>query len=125
MRAEPVKIAEPGHGFRAGLGRGRGAFDAVLRIERENLIDLVGRETADFNRRVDENELVELQPQRLEVPFALLRQPVDRQPEKPPFAVVEMTDPDAGQAIEAEKPYTLDDGLAVDNFVIRTNQDRL
>ena len=75
------------------------------------MIDLVGRETADFNGRVDENELVELQPQRLEVPFALLRQPVDRQPKKPPFAVVEMTDPDAGQAIEAEKPYTLDDGL--------------
>ena len=36
-----------------------------------------------------------------------------------------MTDPDAGQAIEAEKPHTLDDGLAVDNFVIRTNQDWL
>ncbi len=125
VRAEPVKVAEAGHGFHAGLGRERGAFDAVVRIERENLIDLVGRETADFNRRIDENELVELEPQRLEVPFALLRQPVDRQPEKPSFAVVEMSDPDARQAIEAEKPHTLDDRLAVDNFVIRTNQDRL
>jgi hypothetical protein len=36
-----------------------------------------------------------------------------------------MADPDAGQAVEAEKPYTFGDDLAVDNFVIRTNQDRL
>jgi hypothetical protein len=95
VRAEPVKVADAGHGFRAGLRRQRGAFDAIVRIERENMIDLVGCETADFNRRVNENELVELQPQRLEVPFAILRQPVDRQPEKPPFALVEMTDPNA------------------------------
>ena len=69
MRAEPVKVADAGHGFRAGLGRERGAFDAVVRIERENLVDLVGRETADFNRRVDENELVELEPQRPRSPI--------------------------------------------------------
>ncbi len=38
---------------------------------------------------------------------------------------LKMSGPDAGQAIEAEKPHTLDDRLAVDNFVIQTNQDRL
>ena len=53
MRAEPVKVADASHGFHAGLRRERGAFDAVVRIERKNLINLLGRETADFNRRIN------------------------------------------------------------------------
>ena len=48
------------------------ALDAVDRIEADDRVDLVGREAGDLDRGVERNELIELDLQRLQVPFAFL-----------------------------------------------------
>jgi hypothetical protein len=50
-------------------------LDAVVMVAKDDLVDLVGRESSDLDRRVGQNQLLELDFELIEIPPSLLAEP--------------------------------------------------
>ena len=76
MRCDPSAKTSPGRATAIASGSGaRGPrFDGVVRFAKDDLVDLVRSEARDFDRRVGQDQVLELNLQFVEVPLALLAQ---------------------------------------------------
>ena len=73
MRPELENVANAGDGDGVGLGRERPLLDRVVGFAENDLVDLVEGEAGDLDRRVGQDQLLELDLQLVEVPLALSR----------------------------------------------------
>jgi hypothetical protein len=72
------------------------------------VVDLVKREAGDLDRRVGEDQLLELDLKLVQVPLALLAKAIDGEAENALLGLAKMLDPNARVAAEAELPSRLD-----------------
>jgi len=74
-KGEDIAHSRDGHGPRI---RNKGSrFDRLHLLANNDLIHLIEREAGNFDRSVDEDEFFELDLERIEIPFAFLRQAID------------------------------------------------
>jgi hypothetical protein len=79
MGAEQEQVADPCDGRGHRKCRRIGSFGPSLVSADDDVIDLVGTEPGNFDRRVGDDEFLEFSLQLANVPGALFAQPVDRQ----------------------------------------------
>ena len=120
--AKTSPSASDGDGVR--LGRERTQLDGVVRFAKDDLVDLVQGEAGDLDRRVGQDQLLELNLQFVEVPLALFAETVDGEAKEALLLLGQMVDPDARRTAEAEKLRRLDPDLAVEDEVVLANEDR-
>lgn len=65
-------------------------FDCIIGLVENDVIDLVGSESRNFDGSVDQNQVFEFDLEFIEVPFAFLAQAVDGQPENPLLGFAQM-----------------------------------
>ncbi len=70
MLTEAKHIAETRDGDRLGLGSKRVLFDPFGPIAKDDLIDLLKREAGDLDRRVGDDQFLELDFELGEIPLA-------------------------------------------------------
>ena len=82
------------------------------------------REPRDFDRRIEQDQLVELDLQRVEVPFALFRETIDCEPQHALFFRTQVSDADARQPIKAQLLGGFVADFAMDDLVVATHKER-
>src|SRR5579863_2482507 len=80
MRTELENLADPGDSS-CGVGLKRPLLEPIGAIANDNLVDLGRRETSDLYRRVEQDQFFKPYLQRVEVPLALFRETIDREPQ--------------------------------------------
>ena len=75
-------------------------------------------------RRVDQDQLFELDLQRVEVPLALFREAVDREPQHALFFRAQVSDADARNPVKAQLLGGFAADFAVDDLVVTTHEER-
>src|SRR5579872_3635655 len=118
MRPEVKGVAYPGDRNCARLGRERPLFDRIVTLAENNVVDLVEREAGDLDRRVGEDQLLELDLELVQVPLTLLPKAIDGETQNALLGLAKMLDPDARDAAEAELPSRLDPNSAIDDGVV-------
>src|SRR6266542_6971001 len=103
MRTELEEVAGAGDRDRAFIRPERPLLDRLRLIRDDDLIDLVQREARDLDRRFFNDQLLEFNPQLVEIPIAFFRQPVDGEAQDALLLLVQMADLNAGNAIEPVK----------------------
>jgi hypothetical protein len=86
MGPELKHVADSGDCDRVALGRERAALDALIWIEKENLVDLVGGETGNLDGGVVQNEFAKFDLEGREVPFAFFSEPINSTESRTDFA---------------------------------------
>ena len=102
MRAEQEYIAGPETATASAVRLERAGLESASLVAEQNVVDFFESEARDLDRRVDENQLLELDLQRVEIPLPFLAQAIDREPQHPEFVAAEMADANAGDTFEAE-----------------------
>lgn len=102
MRPEVKDVAYASDRNCAGLGRERPLFDRLVTLAENNVVDLVERKAGDLDRRVGEDQLLELDLQLVQVPLTLFAEAIDGEAENALLGLAKMLDPHARDAAEAE-----------------------
>src|SRR5438270_6460097 len=89
MRAEEKDVAWSGDRHCAGQRLERTRLEAAGFVAQQNVVDLRGSKARDLNRRIDDNQVLELNSQGVEIPLPLLGETVDRKPQHPQFVATE------------------------------------
>lgn len=98
-------------------------FRSLFLVLQQDLVDLRQVEAGKLDRRSQVDEFGELQLQGPEVPFGLLRQAIESEPQQADLLLIEMIDDDARQAVEAKTTRRLENEATVDDLVITGNEN--
>ena len=118
MRAELKNVARASDGDCIRLWRERPLLEDVSRLAEDDLVDLVGREAGDLDRRVGQDQLLKLDLELFEIPLPFLSQAIDRKAQDTLLVFAEMIDAHAREPAKAEQPRRLDPDRPVDNYVV-------
>jgi len=88
MRTELKNVADAGGCGRTFIWRQRPLLDRVRFPADYDLVDLVEREARNLDRRFFEDQLLKFDLQLIEIPFAFLREPINREAEEALFLLV-------------------------------------
>ena len=94
-------------------------------VAENDMVNLGWRETRDFDRRIDHDQFFELDLQRVEVPLALFRETIDRESEHALFVLAQVLNANARDPIEPQLSGRLIARLAVDEFIVAADKDRI
>jgi hypothetical protein len=123
MRAELENIADPGDRS-CGVGLKRPLLQPFSGVAENDMVDLGLRETSDLYRRVEQDQFFRLYLQRVEVPLALFRETIDREPKHALFFWAQVSDADARKPIKAQLLGGFVADLAMDDLVVATHKER-
>jgi hypothetical protein len=121
---EVKNIANAGNGDCAGVGRDRPLLDRFVSRVENDVIDLVEREAGDLDRRIGEDQLLELDLQLVQVPLALLAKAIDGDAENALFDLAQVLDAHAWDAAKAELPSRMNPNGAINDCFVLANEDR-
>ena len=102
MTPELIDIAKLGSCNSGGVGRKRPEFNCVRPIVEPDIVDLIEREARPLDRRVQPDELLQFHLQFVEIPLALLAEPVQGVPKDADFGFRQMLNSDARDVLEAK-----------------------
>jgi hypothetical protein len=102
----------------------RSLFNSLGLFADENLINLVQPEAGDFDRRIGEDQFLELEFELIEIPLTFLAKPVHGEPQQALFLGGQMVDAHAGHTLQAQQLTSLKPNLAVDYDIVYAKQDR-
>ena len=103
-------------------GASRPLLDRLVTVAENNVVDLVEREAGDLDRRVGEDQLLELDLQLVQVPFALFAEAIDGEAQNALLGLAKMLDPHAGTR---PRPRAgLDPNSAIDDGMVSADKDR-
>ena len=77
-------------------------------VVENDVVDLVEREAGDLDRRIGEDQLLELDLELVQVPLALLAKAIDGEAENALFDLAQVLDAHAWDAAKAELPSRFD-----------------
>jgi hypothetical protein len=77
-------------------------LDGALLLPDQDLVNFVQRKSGDFDRRVADDQFLELDLEFIEIPLALLAEAVAREPSQTTLDLVQMSDADAREIIEPQ-----------------------
>ncbi len=104
------------------LGRERTLLDCVSGVAKDDLVDLVGSEAGDLDRCVVEDQLFELDLERVEVPLAFFAETIGGEAHDVLHLLAQVFHPDARHAAEAEEPRRLDPHGAVEDEIVLADE---
>jgi hypothetical protein len=116
MQNKLENIPDPGD-CDCGVGLERPLLQSIADVAENHMIDLGRREPGDLNWRIRQDQLFELDLQRVEIPLSLFRQAIDRQSEDALLVWAQMLDTHARDPIEAQLFRRLVPHFAVNEFV--------
>jgi hypothetical protein len=102
----------------------RPLFESIGAVPKDNLVDLVRREPSDLDQRVGDDQLFELDLQRVEVPLALFRETIDRKPKHALLFRAQVSDADAREPIKSQLLGGFVADFAMDDLVVATHKER-
>ena len=124
VRPHEEHVARARHRRMLGLGHERSRLHRRRRIGGEDPVDLRQLEAADLDRRVVDDQLLELQPQLLELPAAVLAQTVRRDAQQLELGRRQRVDGDAGDGGQVQELGCLDAHHAVDQPTLAIDEHR-
>lgn len=99
--------------------RQRASLDGLPVLGEDDLVDFIKRETGDLDRRIGEDQFLELDFEFEEVPLALLAEPIGGEPQRALLDLRQMIDPHARDTGKAKQPRRLNpDGAVEDQLVL-------
>ena len=108
----------------AEFGLKRPLLQPLSGVAKNDMVDFGRREPSDFDRRVEQDQFFKLDLQRVEVPLALFRETIDREPEHALFFQAQVSDADARKPIKAQLLGGFVADFAVDDLVVATHKER-
>ena len=90
---------------------------------KNDMIDFGRREPSDLYRSVQQDQFFKLDLQRVEVPLALFRETIDREPKHALFFRAQVSDANARKPIEAQLLGRFVADFAVDDLVVPTHKE--
>ncbi len=104
--------------------RFQGAFlKPVSAVTQNDLVDLIEGEARDLDRSVGQDQLLELDFERLQAPAAGFAQTVDGEAQHTLLVVAQMLDANARHAFEAKAPRRFDPRRTIEDETVPSNQD--
>jgi hypothetical protein len=89
------------------------------------MVDLGGRESGDLYRRVQQDQFLKLNLQRIEIPLPLFGEAVDGKPQDALFVWIQMLNAHARDSIEAQLLGCRVACFAVNELVAVSDQERI
>jgi len=120
---ENPQISQPSDDGRLRIGFEICGFKCLVLVLQQDLIDLRQAEAGKLDRSAEVDEFGELHLQGFEIPFGLLRQAIEGEPQQADLLLIEIIDDDAGQAVEAKTARRLENEATVDDLVITGNEN--
>jgi hypothetical protein len=124
VRPKRKNIAQADDGDRIGLGREGALLYRLVTFAKDDLVDFIQREASDLDRGVGQDQLLELYSEFVEVPLARFTEPVDGETQDALVLLVQILNPNAWRAAEAELPRRLNADGPVEDEVVFADQDR-
>src|SRR5215203_7467504 len=124
MSAERENVTRPGDRLERGVRLERAVLGDLGLLINRDLVDLDFGEPRDHHRHVLEDEFIQLDLQRAEIPVSLFAEAIDGDPKKAPLGRRQMARHDTGQAPQAYLTRCLDPGPTVEHAAVLIDQNR-